>query len=149
MIKMFIPPLEEDIDVRKDLSVFFTNNGKEKSVYSVVPEKDGLKIAINFELTRIRPEIPGYGGICCLFSPPVSILSKQKVKIFLGFLDRNIHHITMELKKAAHTLSDDEKKYRRRQKVHYTEKGKEKEGRFSFDLRDTYCSCYLLFYISG
>lgn len=109
--RLFISPLGEDVDVRKDLSVFFTNIGKEKSVYSVVSEKDGLKIAINFEPTRIRPEIPGYGGACCLFSPPVSILSKQKVKISLGFLDKNIRHITLELKKAGHTLPDDEKKY--------------------------------------
>lgn len=103
--------LEENIDIKKDLPIFFTNIGKEKTVYTAVPEKDGLKICIKFEPTRIRPEIPDYGGICYRFSPPVSILSKQRVKVSLEFLDRNISQITLELKKSGHTQPDDEKKY--------------------------------------
>lgn len=103
--------MEKDIDIKKALSLFFTNIGKERTVYTAIPEKDGLKIAINFEPTRIRPEIPAYGGACCLFSPPVSILSKQKIKISIEFLDKNIDQITVELKKAGHVEPDDEKKY--------------------------------------
>lgn len=103
--------LEENIDFKKDPLTFFTQVGKEKTVYTAMPEKDGLKVCIKFQPTRIRPEIPGFGGICRLFSPPVSILSKQRIKISLEFLDRNISHITLELKKAEHTQPDDEKKY--------------------------------------
>lgn len=103
--------LEENIDFKKDPLIFFTQAGKEKTVYTAMPEKDGLKVCIKFQPTRIRPEIPEFGGICRLFSPPVSILSKQKIKISLEFLDRNISQITLELKKAGHTQPDDEKKY--------------------------------------
>ena len=111
VVKKPVMELEENIDVMKDPPIFFTNIGKEKTVYAVVPKKDGLKICIKFEPTRIRPEIPDYGGICCLFSPPVSIVSKQRMKVSLEFLDRNISQITLELKKAGHTEPDDEKKY--------------------------------------
>lgn len=103
--------MEKNIDIKEDLPIFFTSIGKEKTVYTAVPEKDGLKICIKFEPARIRPEIPDYGGICYLLSPPVGILLKQKLKISLEFLDKNISQITVELKKARHMEPDDEKKY--------------------------------------
>lgn len=90
---------------------YFTNIGKEHTVYSHYTTKNGLRIRINFEPTRIRPDFPDFGGLYYRFSPPYSIVSKKYLKVFLEFLDENIRHITLELKKTGHKHPDDEMKY--------------------------------------
>lgn len=103
--------LEDAIDFSKKVPKFFTEIGKEKTVYSGSIAEDGYKVRISFEPVRTRPEIPAFGGICYLLAPPVDISQKTKLCISMEFLDKNISQITLELKKTEHKEPDDEMKY--------------------------------------
>ena len=104
-------PMGDNIDISKSSPIFFTNIGKEKTVYNLVREETQCRISINFEPIRIRPEIPAYGGVCYLLSPAINIMSKSKIQISIDFEDDHLSQITLELKKAGHKLPEDEKKY--------------------------------------
>ena len=102
-------PLEDAIDFSKKVPKFFTEIGKEKTVYSGSIAEGGYKVRISFEPVRARPEIPAFGGICYLLAPPADISQKRKLCISMEFLDKNISQITLELKKTEHKEPDEMK----------------------------------------
>lgn len=76
----------------------FASCGKESSVFKVKISDDRLQLDVNFEPTRLRPDIPDYAGAYFLKQPAVDIHRMGGIRFRACSPDGSITALRLELK---------------------------------------------------
>ena len=87
-----------ELDMRPVRS--FASCGKEGSVFKLTKGQDGcsLSAAVNFEPTRLRPEVPDFAGVYYLLHPVLDIRQRQQLRFEARSADGGIALLQLEIK---------------------------------------------------
>ena len=91
-------PLEAEISLDMSRARVFASCGMESTVFGVKPFADGISLAVNFEKTRLRDQIPAYGGAYVLAHPALDVRGAKQICFRACSADASIGTITVELK---------------------------------------------------
>ena len=92
-----------EVDLRPVRS--FASCGKEGSVFKLTKGQDGCSVAaaVNFEPTRLRPDVPDFAGIYYLQHPVLDLRQRRQLRFEARSADGGIAQLQLEIKPKGRT----------------------------------------------